>query len=122
MPWSPLSPIPTDTYYKFKAMAGIWLVVGAVVGASLAFFKFESEAFEVRMRAAALLAEARFVQTKIDDDKQLIRRTEDLIAKQKLELQSARRDLDAIQDSMRRGADSNGCANLTVSWTQQSCA
>ena len=103
MTWSPLSPIPTDTYYKFKAMAGIWLVVGAVVGASLAFFKFESEAFQVGLRAAALATEIRLGWQKLVVEVESSRRLKERHAATVREGDSVARDLAWMKDAIERG-------------------
>lgn len=49
--------LPTDNYYKFKALAGIWLVAGTLSAIAIGFFQFEREIFDTKARLADLKTE-----------------------------------------------------------------
>jgi hypothetical protein len=75
---TPLPTIPTDSFYKFKAMAGIWLVVGSIGGASVALFKYQNEWYDARLRAASLQVESAALRREFDHDSRLVSDAEKL--------------------------------------------
>jgi hypothetical protein len=89
--------LPTDNYYKFKALAGIWLVAGTVSGLAIGFFHFEREIFDTKARLAdlktesdVLAQEGRREDVRLETQTAATRRLEDL----KTEVIRARNDTD----------------------------
>jgi hypothetical protein len=44
--------LPTDNFHKFRALAGLWLVVGTIAGVGLALFRFQMTIYEIDLRRA----------------------------------------------------------------------
>jgi len=68
-----LPPIPTDSYHKFKALAGVWMVVGSYVLNGVGIFYVQREWFELEVRAATMNADAHALETDLDvSEKRLV--------------------------------------------------
>lgn len=53
-----LPTLPTDSYYKFKALAGIWLIAGSLGGMALAVVSLSRHVTDLKVRASVLRAQA----------------------------------------------------------------
>lgn len=98
---TPLPTIPTDSFYKFKAVAGIWLVAGSIGGASVAIFKYQNEWYDAQMRVASLQTEASRLHQEIEKDRRLAIETEKLTRDSKRigeDMSRALADIEAMPD------------------------
>jgi DNA repair exonuclease SbcCD ATPase subunit len=59
---------PTDNYYKFKALAGLWLVAGTLAGVSIGSFEVLREIHEAKMQLAAMQIDESLLEKAVKQD------------------------------------------------------
>lgn len=64
-----LPSLPTDNFYKFRALAGIWLVSGTIAGIGIGVFQFVHEIYETKLRLAVLEVDSKALDVSIDAER-----------------------------------------------------
>src|SRR5258708_32933985 len=97
-----LPPPPTDNYYKFKGLAGVWLIVGFQVGSLATVLYLDHELLDLQLRDANVSSDADALKDEIKEDEE----KEALWKKNALEI-------DRELTNLEREKESGGLKGLT---------